>query len=216
MRQQVAQPARRAERDGEQPARAERRHALVEFVAGRFDRVAERLEQRAEERFAAAAGNSRESCFERQLGRREVGFPLASTAQRGVEPARKHDREQRRGDVRPVVDVLVLGAALAAAAADHSDRVDVEQDGRRARLLASPPGRRPWRCRTGTPACARAPGACAAGIRGRWPAGGSFGWSGACASGSGKSHSSIPRRHVLPRRLAEHGDACLLSIPELG
>ena len=28
----------------------------------------------------------------------------------------------------PIVDVLVLGAALAAAATDHSDRIDVEQD----------------------------------------------------------------------------------------
>jgi hypothetical protein len=41
------------------------RHALVEFMASRFDRIAERLEQRAEERFAAAARNGRESYFER-------------------------------------------------------------------------------------------------------------------------------------------------------
>ena len=79
--QQVAQPARCSKRDGKQPARAERRHALVEFVARRFDRIAERLEQPAEERLAATAGNSRETCFERQCGRRELGFPLASTAQ---------------------------------------------------------------------------------------------------------------------------------------
>ena len=135
VRQQVAQPARCSQRNREQSARAERRHALVEFVTGRFDRIAERLEQRAEERLAAAAGHSRETCFERQLGRRELGFLLASAAQGGVEPARKHDREQRRGDVRPVVDVLVLSAALAAAATDHSDRVDVEQHGRRAGRL---------------------------------------------------------------------------------
>ena len=113
VRQQVAQPARRAQRDREQPARTEDRHALVELVARRLDRVAERLEQRAEECLAAAAGNSREPRFERQLDRRKVGLPLASTAQRGVEPARKHDREQRRRDVRPVVDVLILGTALA-------------------------------------------------------------------------------------------------------
>jgi hypothetical protein len=43
VRQQVAQPARRAERNGEQPARTERRHALVELVARRFDRIAESL-----------------------------------------------------------------------------------------------------------------------------------------------------------------------------
>ena len=48
VRQQVAQPARRGERNGEQPARTERRHALVEFVARRFDRITERLEQSAE------------------------------------------------------------------------------------------------------------------------------------------------------------------------
>ena len=46
VRQQVAQSARRAERDGKQPARAERRHALVELMACRFDLIAERFEQR--------------------------------------------------------------------------------------------------------------------------------------------------------------------------
>jgi len=136
VRQQVAQPACRAERNGEQPARTEGRHALVEFVTDCFDRVAERLEQRSEERFAASAGHSRESCFQRQLRRREFGFPLAPTAQRGVEPTRKHDREQRRCDVRPVVDVLALSTALATTATHHSDRVDIEEDGRRARFLA--------------------------------------------------------------------------------
>ena len=136
VRQQVAQPARCSQRNREQPARAERRHALVEFVTRRFDRVAERLEQRAEKRLAAAAGNSRKTCFERQLSRHEVGLPLTSTTQGGIEPAREHHREQRRRDVRPVVDVLVLSAALAAAATDHSDRIDVEQHGRRAGLLS--------------------------------------------------------------------------------
>ena len=136
VRQEVAQPARCSERDRKQPAWAERRHALVEFVACRFDRVAERLEQRSEESFAAAAGDSRETGLERQLGRHEVGLPLTSTAQGGVEPARKHNREQRRGDVRPVVDVLVLRAALAATASDHTHRIDVEQHGRRAGLIS--------------------------------------------------------------------------------
>jgi hypothetical protein len=79
MRQQVAQPTRCSKRHCKQSARAKGRHALVEFVACRIDRIAERLEQRAEECLATAAGNSRESCFERQLGRHEVGFPLAST-----------------------------------------------------------------------------------------------------------------------------------------
>src|SRR3954447_3261747 len=78
VRQQLTQPACRAQRNREQPARTERRHALVEFVTGRFDRVAERLEQRSEELFPAAAGNRRESRLERQLGNREFGFPLAS------------------------------------------------------------------------------------------------------------------------------------------
>ena len=74
MRQQVAQPACRAERDGEQPARAERRHALVELVPRRLDLVAERLEQAAKKRLAAAAGHRRESRLERQLGRASSGF----------------------------------------------------------------------------------------------------------------------------------------------
>jgi hypothetical protein len=77
-----------------------------------------------------AAGNSCKTCFQGQLGRREVGFPLASTGQGGVEPARKYNREQRRRDVRSIVDVLILSTAFAATATDHSDRVDVEQNGR--------------------------------------------------------------------------------------
>ena len=94
MRQDFAQPARCAKRDREQSAWTEHRHALVEFMPGRFDRVAERLEQRAEERFAAAAGNRCEPCLERQLCGREVGRPLASAAKCGVEPTRENDREQ--------------------------------------------------------------------------------------------------------------------------
>ena len=84
VRQQFAQPARCSKRDGEQPARAERRHALVEFVTRRFDLIAERLEQRAEKRLAAAARNRRETGFERQLGRRRgrafarIGHPARS------------------------------------------------------------------------------------------------------------------------------------------
>src|SRR4029078_8395394 len=57
-------------------------------------------------------------------------------AECGVEPARQHDREQRRCDVRPVVDVLVLSAAFTATASSHSDWMDVEENGRRARFLA--------------------------------------------------------------------------------
>ena len=74
VRQQVAQSARRSQRDGEQPARAERRHALVECVTRRFDLVAERLEQRAEERLAAAAGDGREPSFERHRIAASSGF----------------------------------------------------------------------------------------------------------------------------------------------
>ena len=147
VRQELVQSTRGSKRDREDPARAERRHALVEFVARRFDRVAERLEQRAEERFAAAAGNRCEPCLERQLCGREVGRPLASAAKCGVEPTRKDDREQRRGDVRPIVDVLILGAALAAAATDHSDRVDIEealrQQGHDLQVVRSALGRYP-------------------------------------------------------------------------
>ncbi|PYR17773.1 MAG: hypothetical protein DMF94_22490 [Acidobacteria bacterium] len=40
-------------------------------MARRSDRIAKRFEQPAQKCFATAAGNSRESCFERQLGRHE-------------------------------------------------------------------------------------------------------------------------------------------------
>jgi hypothetical protein len=104
-------------------------------MTDRLDRIAERFEQRAEKRLSAAAGYSRKSCFEGQLSRNEVGLPLTPTTQGGIEPTRKHNREQRRGHVRPIVDVLILGAALAAAASDDSDRIDVKENGRRARFL---------------------------------------------------------------------------------
>ena len=105
-------------------------------MTDRFDRIAERLEQRAEKRLSAAARDRRKTGFERQLSRHEVGLPLTSTTQGGIEPTREHHREQRRCNVRPVIDVLVLGAALAAAATNHTDRIDVEENGRRARFLA--------------------------------------------------------------------------------
>jgi hypothetical protein len=63
-----------AKRDCEEPARAERWHALVEFVPRRLDRVSERPEQRADEHFAAAAGHGRQTRLQRQIGRREFGF----------------------------------------------------------------------------------------------------------------------------------------------
>src|SRR4029079_5294689 len=54
VREQVAQPPGRSQCDREQPARTERRHALVEFVTSRLDRIPKRLEQCTEERFASA------------------------------------------------------------------------------------------------------------------------------------------------------------------
>lgn len=100
VRQQVAQSARCSQRNREEPARAERRHALVEFMTDRFDRIAERLEQRAEKRLSAAARDRGKTGFERQLNRHEVGLPLTSTTQGGIEPTREHHREQRRGHVQ--------------------------------------------------------------------------------------------------------------------
>ena len=77
--QQVAEAAGGAQRDGEQSARPERRHAVVEFMAAGFDPVAERLEERAEERFPATARDRRESRLEWQRGSREFGLALAPT-----------------------------------------------------------------------------------------------------------------------------------------
>src|SRR5262249_10625748 len=91
VRQQLAQSPRRSQRDSEQPARPESGHALVEFVAGRLDLVAERLEQRAKKSVAATAGDRCDSRFEWQRRRRQIRFPLAPSAQGGVEPAGEHD-----------------------------------------------------------------------------------------------------------------------------
>src|SRR5512138_545828 len=93
-----------------------------------LDLVAERLEERAEESLAAAAGNRCDASFQRQRRCSELRLALTPSAEGRVEPAGEDDREQRRGDVRPIVHVLVLGAAFAATAADHADRIDIEQD----------------------------------------------------------------------------------------
>src|SRR5262245_19997604 len=137
MRKQFAQVPGRPQRCSEQSTGSQCGHALVEFVAGRFDLVAERLEQPPEESLAATAGDRCEPRFEWQCRLNQFGLELASSTQGGVEPTGEHDREQRRSDVRAIVDVLVLCARLSAATAHHTDGIDVEQYARGARILAS-------------------------------------------------------------------------------
>jgi hypothetical protein len=78
VRQDFAQSACCPKRDSEQPARPEHPHPLVELMSRRFDCVAEGLEQRTEELFAAATRHRRESRSSGNVGGREVGFPLAA------------------------------------------------------------------------------------------------------------------------------------------
>jgi hypothetical protein len=134
VRQQVAQPALAGEPERVVAARAPLRETLVERVVDRLDDVAERLEQLARDLLAAHDRRDREARLERQRLVGEAGARVAAPAHRRRERAREGDAQERRGDVRPVVHVLV-DPPEADAAADQPDRVDVEQQRRRATLL---------------------------------------------------------------------------------
>ena len=61
--------------------------------------------------------------------RRQFRAVLAAPAEGGAEDLGDRDAQERRRDVRAVVDVLVEQPPEAAAAADQADRVDVQQQG---------------------------------------------------------------------------------------
>src|SRR3954447_17986033 len=137
MREKLGEPPRRAERDGEVPASAPLRVALVERMLDRADVVAERLEQPAEELLAPPRRQDRDPGLERDGPLRELRALLAAAAEGRTEHARDGDAQERRRHVGPVVHVLRESPALArrpVTAPDEPDRVDVEQQRRRATL----------------------------------------------------------------------------------
>ena len=96
------------------------------------DLVAERLEQAAQQSLAAPAGNDGEPGDEGQGPIDQVWPVLASTGERRPEHPRDGDAHERGRDVGTVVHVGVQCPVAVAAAAHEADRIDVQQEGRRA------------------------------------------------------------------------------------
>lgn len=106
----------------------------MERLAQRLDRVAERLEQPADDGLAISCRQDRNPCLEWQRLIGELLALLAAPAHRRAEVLGDRAREERRGDVGAVVDVWLEGRA-GPTTADQPDRIDVEHEsGRAARI----------------------------------------------------------------------------------
>ena len=137
MAEQLAQALRGTQGDAEVPALTPLREVRIERRSFGHHRVAQWLEQPAQESVAAPARQDGDMRLERNRLRHQVRTLLALALEGAAEHTRDRDAQERRGDVGPVVDVLLQQAALAfgpSLAADEPDRVDVEQERRRAAL----------------------------------------------------------------------------------
>ena len=173
--QQVAEPHGAGERDVEVAAVAPLGERRVERDASR-----PRPRSRAARTAGAAAPRRRGPAPPAARRRAGSASPPARAARwlrpPSAEPSSlpDRDRQERRGGVGPVVDVLGEGAGVALGAlavADEPDGVDLDEERGRAPLVARLAGRRGGRRRTAGPCRAPGRGSCGAGTRGRSPAG---------------------------------------------
>ncbi len=132
MGQQVAQGAGGAQADREVAAHPPLRELGVERMGLGRDRVAERLEEAAQDPLAAAAGEGRQADVEGERLPHQLRPRLAAPGAGGVEDPRDRHRQERRGDVRAIVDVLIERPA---GAAHQTHGIDVEQQRHRAGAL---------------------------------------------------------------------------------
>lgn len=106
---------------------------LVERMARRFDVITERLEEAVQEAFAAADRQHVEPSRERQRRDRQFRPVVAPALHRRAKHLGDRDAHERRGHKRPVIDVLAKQRMVArASAANHADRIDIEQQAGRA------------------------------------------------------------------------------------
>jgi hypothetical protein len=93
-----------------------------------FDRdgKCERLEYAPDKGLAASAANNIEPGFKGDWGGGELGPFAARAIEGGSEQPGNCDAEKRRGDVRPVVDVVI--ATQRVAVADEPDGIDLQQE----------------------------------------------------------------------------------------
>src|SRR3954453_3769973 len=89
----------------------------IERDRGGRDLVPERLEQAPDERLAPARRNYWQVGLERDRRGRQLLVALARPGHGALEDVDQPDREERRGDVRPVVDVFRQREAADAPAA---------------------------------------------------------------------------------------------------
>jgi len=129
VRQQVAQPGRPGK--GHRPIRA-----LAPVGEARIERaslgghaIAERREEALQNLVATPAGERGDGRFKRQGLIHERRAILAVPGQRAAEDLGERHAEERGGDVRAIVDVLVRRRA---APAHQPDRIDLQQERRRA------------------------------------------------------------------------------------
>jgi len=137
VREQVAQARRGAQRERIVGALAPVRKKRVERMGRDVDGVAQGLEQPAQQPRAIATGHGRQRGLERDRRLGQLRAVFAAAAQGRAEHVGDGDAEERRGDVRAVVDVLLQrepAPLLPASFAHQSDWIDVEEQGGRAAL----------------------------------------------------------------------------------
>ena len=130
VREQVLQTALAGQLDREVRAFTPLGKILIQRMPRGIDRVAQRLEQTAEQDFAAATRHDAEPRGQRNGALGQLGALIAPARQSRSEYARDGDAHERRRDVGPIVDILLQKKPLArraAAIANQADRIDVEQ-----------------------------------------------------------------------------------------
>jgi hypothetical protein len=100
-----------------------------------LDPVAQRPEQSLDEIGAPAHRQGRHQRGQRDRLLHQVRTLLAPPAQRRAQRLRDRHREERRGRVRPIVDVLIEQAPVLAAAPHEADWIDIEQEREGAALV---------------------------------------------------------------------------------
>ena len=88
--------------------------------------IAQRLQEAADQALACIAGECGKGGAERKGSRRQLGALFTASTQRGGEALRQGDRKKRRGDIRPVADILEQRVG---ASTNEADGVYFEQEG---------------------------------------------------------------------------------------
>ena len=109
---------------------------LVEWMMFGADFVSQRLKQLFEYLLTASARYHSQSCCQRNLLIRQFRSPLAPARHSSSQCTAHRHAEERREYVRSVVHILIESAALVLSpfSAHQADRIDIEQNRRRAAL----------------------------------------------------------------------------------